>query len=124
MFSPNAGLDRLQDQSVQMGVDRMEAPGMASSASYHTGRLLAALGLTASFMVIEVLGGLWTGSLALLADAGHMLTDVGGLSMSLLAVRFAETSHDREYLRLFSCGDFGRRGEWRGALPGGRLYSV
>jgi cobalt-zinc-cadmium efflux system protein len=73
-----------------MGVDGMETPDMASSASSHTGRLLAALGLTASFMVIEVLGGLWTGSLALLADAGHMLTDVGGLSMSLLAVRFAQ----------------------------------
>jgi cobalt-zinc-cadmium efflux system protein len=73
-----------------MGVDRMEAPGMASSASHHTGRLLWALGLTASFMVIEVVGGLWTGSLALLADAGHMLTDVGGLSMSLLAAWFAQ----------------------------------
>jgi cobalt-zinc-cadmium efflux system protein len=73
-----------------MGVDRMEAPGMASSASHHTGRLLGALGLTASFMVIEVVGGLWTGSLALLADAGHMLTDVGGLSMSLLAAWFAQ----------------------------------
>jgi cobalt-zinc-cadmium efflux system protein len=41
-------------------------------------------------MVIEVIGGLWTGSLALLADAGHMLTDVGGLCMSLLAVWFAQ----------------------------------
>ena len=63
---------------------------MTSSASHHTGRLLGALGLTASFMVIEVVGGLWTGSLALLADAGHMLTDVGGLSMSLLAAWFAQ----------------------------------
>jgi cobalt-zinc-cadmium efflux system protein len=41
-------------------------------------------------MVIEAIGGLWTNSLALLADAGHMLTDVGALSMSLLAVRFAQ----------------------------------
>jgi cobalt-zinc-cadmium efflux system protein len=36
-----------------------------------------------------VVGGLWTGSLALLADAGHMLTDVAGLGLSLLAVWFA-----------------------------------
>jgi cobalt-zinc-cadmium efflux system protein len=64
--------------------------GMASSASRHTGRLTWVLALTAGFMVIEVAGGLRTNSLALLADAGHMLTDVGGLSMSLLAVWFAQ----------------------------------
>jgi cobalt-zinc-cadmium efflux system protein len=63
---------------------------MASSASRHTRQLTGALALTAGFMMIEVIGGLWTGSLALLADAGHMLTDVGGLSMSLLAVWFAQ----------------------------------
>jgi cobalt-zinc-cadmium efflux system protein len=38
---------------------------------------------------VEVAGGLWTGSLTLLADAGHMLADVAGLLLSLLAVRFA-----------------------------------
>jgi cobalt-zinc-cadmium efflux system protein len=63
---------------------------MASSASRHMGRLLWALGLTTGFMLIEVIGALWTGSLALLADAGHMLTDVGGLGMSLLGVWFAQ----------------------------------
>lgn len=35
-------------------------------------------------------GGLWTGSLALLADAGHMLTDVGAIALSFLAVRVAQ----------------------------------
>jgi cobalt-zinc-cadmium efflux system protein len=40
-------------------------------------------------MVAEVIGGLLTGSLALLADAGHMLADVFGLSMSLAALRMA-----------------------------------
>jgi cobalt-zinc-cadmium efflux system protein len=74
----------------KMGVNHMEAPGMASPASRHTGRLVWTLSLTTGFMAIEVIGGLWTGSLALLADAGHMLTDVGGLSMSLLAVWFAQ----------------------------------
>jgi cobalt-zinc-cadmium efflux system protein len=63
---------------------------MASPTSRHTERLSWALALTAGFMIIEVVGGVWTGSLALMADAGHMLTDVGGLSMSLLAVWFAQ----------------------------------
>jgi cobalt-zinc-cadmium efflux system protein len=63
---------------------------MASPASDHTGRLVWVLGLTGGFMVIEIIGALWTGSLALLADAGHMLTDVGGLGMSVLAMRFAQ----------------------------------
>jgi cobalt-zinc-cadmium efflux system protein len=88
--SLEAAFELMQEHSVPIGVDRVEPPGMASSASHHTGRLLGALGLTASLMVIEIVGGLWTGSLALLADAGHMLTDVGGLSMSLLAVWFAQ----------------------------------
>lgn len=101
--SLEAAFELMQDHFVRIGVDRVEALGMASSASHHTGRLLVALGLTASLMVIEVVGGLWTGSLALLADAGHMLTDVGGLSMSLLAVWFAQkpptTENTYGYLR-------------------------
>jgi cobalt-zinc-cadmium efflux system protein len=78
------------DRSIASGMDHLEAAGMASSAHHHTERLLWALGLTTSFMLVEVIGGVWTGSLALLADAGHMLTDVGGLSMSLLAAWFAQ----------------------------------
>lgn len=68
----------------------MEETHVASPASRHAGQLTWLLGLTGGFMAIEVIGGLWTGSLALLADAGHMLTDVGGLSMSLLALWFAQ----------------------------------
>jgi len=41
-------------------------------------------------MAAEVAGGLITGSLALLADAAHMLTDAGGLALALLAIRFGE----------------------------------
>lgn len=51
--------------------------------------LVATLLLTAAFLVVEVVAGLWTGSLALLADAGHMLTDVGGLGLALFAVWIA-----------------------------------
>jgi len=46
--------------------------------------------LTAVYMVAEALGGLWTGSLALLADAGHMLTDVASLLLALGALWMAE----------------------------------
>jgi cobalt-zinc-cadmium efflux system protein len=55
----------------------------------HLHRLGWTLALTAGFLVVEVAGGLWTGSLALLADAGHMLTDVAGLLLSVLAAVFA-----------------------------------
>jgi cobalt-zinc-cadmium efflux system protein len=48
-------------------------------------RLAAVLGLTLVFMVIEAAGGWISGSLALLADAGHMLTDAGALGLSLLS---------------------------------------
>jgi cobalt-zinc-cadmium efflux system protein len=53
-------------------------------------RLTIVLVLTTSYLVAEVVGGLLTGSLALLADAGHMLADVAGLALALLAIRFAE----------------------------------
>jgi cobalt-zinc-cadmium efflux system protein len=49
-------------------------------------RLGIVLGLTCAYMVAEVAGGLWTGSLALLADAGHMLTDTGSLLLALGAL--------------------------------------
>ncbi|MDL2343758.1 cation diffusion facilitator family transporter [Deinococcus sp. MIMF12] len=52
-------------------------------------RLGIALGITATFMVVEVIGGLVSGSLALLSDAGHMASDVAALALSLFAVRLA-----------------------------------
>ncbi|MCU1498370.1 MAG: cobalt-zinc-cadmium resistance protein CzcD [Acidimicrobiales bacterium] len=55
----------------------------------HQGRLLAAFGLLFVFMVVEVVAGLATGSLALLSDAGHMVTDVLGLGMAMAAIRLA-----------------------------------
>jgi cobalt-zinc-cadmium efflux system protein len=61
-----------------------------TAAGRHKSRLAGALALTTTFMAVEVIGGLWTGSLALLADAAHMLTDAGGLALALIAVRFAE----------------------------------
>jgi cobalt-zinc-cadmium efflux system protein len=60
-----------------------EASG-ASSASARQ-RLIWALGINAVFLVVEVIGGLLSGSLALLADAGHMATDVGALALAVVA---------------------------------------
>jgi len=53
-------------------------------------RLVVVLGLTGVFLAVEVAAGLLTGSLSLLADAGHMLTDVAGLVLALAAMKFAE----------------------------------
>jgi cobalt-zinc-cadmium efflux system protein len=53
-------------------------------------RLSLVLALTSAFLLIEVAAGIVTGSLALLADAGHMLTDVAGLVLALLAMKLAE----------------------------------
>lgn len=53
-------------------------------------RLKIVLALTAGYMLAEVVGGFWTGSLALLADAGHMLTDVASLALALWALTMAE----------------------------------
>ena len=57
-------------------------------------RLLLALGLTASFMLVEVAGGIYAGSLALLADAAHMLTDAGSLALAWIAFRLGRRAAD------------------------------
>ncbi len=54
-------------------------------ASSGTRRLAYVLALTAGYTVVELIGGLLTGSLALLADAGHMLSDAASLGLALLA---------------------------------------
>lgn len=58
-------------------------------AASHSGRLVIVLALTATYMVVEAIGGWLVGSLALLADALHMLSDVFGLSVALVACWFA-----------------------------------
>jgi len=60
-----------------------------TAAARSRGRLTATLALTCGFLVIEVAGALWSGSLALLADAGHMLADAGGLGLALFAIWIA-----------------------------------
>ena len=63
-----------------------------SAGARHKGPLLAAFVLLGVFMAVEVATGLIANSLALLSDAGHMLTDVIGLGMALAAIQLAERS--------------------------------
>lgn len=51
--------------------------------------LIFTLLLTSTIMIVEFVGGLWTNSLALLSDAGHMLSDASSLALSLIAISFA-----------------------------------
>ena len=59
----------------------------SSPGARHAGRLRFVLVTTALVLVAQVVGALLSGSLALLADAGHALTDVAGLTVALVAVR-------------------------------------
>ena len=57
-------------------------------------RVQVALALTGTFMVVEVIGGIFSGSLALLADAGHMLTDSMALALAVFAFRVSSKPAD------------------------------
>jgi cobalt-zinc-cadmium efflux system protein len=66
--------------------------------------LRSVLALTAGFMLVEAAAGFWTNSLALISDAGHMLTDVAALSLALFALWFSRREAPRRltygYLRV------------------------
>ncbi|HMS43111.1 MAG TPA: cation diffusion facilitator family transporter [Pyrinomonadaceae bacterium] len=72
---------------------------ITSAGSRNKKSLAIVFGLTSFYLIVEIIGGFWTGSLALLADAGHMLTDVAGVGLALLAIWFAEkpASPERTY---------------------------
>ena len=65
------------------------APGPVSAAAEHSGRLVLACVLVSVTLVVELVVALVTGSLSLLADAGHLATDLAGLLMALTAIRVA-----------------------------------
>jgi cobalt-zinc-cadmium efflux system protein len=80
----------------------------AAAAAGHERPLWWAFGLTATFLVAEVVGGLLTNSLALLSDAAHMGTDVIALAVSLVAVRLGRRPPDAKrtygYARMEALG--------------------
>ena len=65
------------------------------TAARYKGRLLGALAVLGAVAVVEIVAGFATRSLALVSDAGHMLTDVGGLGMALAAIHVADRSSQR-----------------------------
>jgi cobalt-zinc-cadmium efflux system protein len=60
-----------------------------SAAAAHRGRLAAVFAVAVVVLVVELVGAALSGSLALLADAGHVLADAAGIGLALLAIRFA-----------------------------------
>jgi cobalt-zinc-cadmium efflux system protein len=92
--SPAAASAAMRADCVSLASNRSAAP---------LSRLAVVLALTVIFMGIEAIGGWISGSLALLADAGHMLTDAGALGLSLLsawiALRPASSSKTYGYQR-------------------------
>src|SRR5271169_3099650 len=67
-------------------------------------KMVLAVGITAAILLLEAVGGVLSGSLALLSDAGHMLTDLAALLISLtamiLAARPASAKHTFGFARL------------------------
>lgn len=75
--------------------DHAHAAGAHGAATAQSARRLGlSLAVTAGIMVAEAVGGIVSGSLALVSDAGHMLTDVAALGLAVLAVRFAARPAD------------------------------
>ncbi len=63
----------------------------------HAGRLRVSFALVAAFLVVQVVVGVTTGSLALLSDAGHMATDALGLGMALAAIGAANRASHAQH---------------------------
>lgn len=98
-----------------MGHDHDHLP----SEIRHEKPLWWALGLTTTFLIVEVVGAFWTNSLALLSDAAHMATDTLALMIALVAVRLSRRPPDARrtygYARLEALGAM---------INGGMLFVV
>lgn len=77
-----------------------QGAGQGHAGGRHRWRLALAFGLVGSFFGVELATGLWSGSLALLSDAGHMAADVVALGAALAATRIA-TMKDRTGRKTF-----------------------
>ncbi|ALV33199.1 cation diffusion facilitator family transporter [Streptomyces sp. CdTB01] len=72
------------------GDGHVHGPRMGSAGGRHQKPLTIAFLLTAAYALVEVVGGIVTGSLALISDAAHMGTDVLGLGLALAAIHFSK----------------------------------
>jgi cation diffusion facilitator family transporter len=73
-----------------MGAGHTHAPAAGTASAEQRRRLAMVLGLTVATLAAEVVGSVFSGSLALLADAGHMATDAAGIALALGAVTLAQ----------------------------------
>ena len=78
-----------------MGHGHGHGSAVVSASGRHVGALTAAFGIAAAFMVVEFVVGFMTSSLALISDAAHMLTDVVGVGLALIAILVARRSAGR-----------------------------
>jgi cobalt-zinc-cadmium efflux system protein len=110
LHQPLSGLDYLHDDGELQhhGHDDSGHPDHDESGHHHVHRaverkrLVLTLALTGSIMVVEVVGGFLTGSLALLSDAGHMLTHFFALLISLIAILIASVpTHPKRSFGLY-----------------------
>lgn len=76
------------------GHDHAGGPAAAAGDPGHERRVLWAMIMTGTFMVAEVFGGIYSGSLALIADAAHMLTDFAALTLAFIAFRVGRRPAD------------------------------
>ncbi len=88
--------DHHDDRHSDRQHDHQHGPSLARAGERHVRPLTIAFVVIATFFVVEAVAGFATGSLALLSDAGHMLTDVIGLGMALAAIRLATRFEQRE----------------------------
>lgn len=77
-----------------MSSGHSHAPALGQPGAPHQRSLWVALALTSSFMIAEVIGGILTGSLALISDAAHMFTDTAALAIALAAMQISKRPVD------------------------------
>ena len=100
----NHGHDHSDHDHAEHGHDHAGHSHAPTVSAGNEGVVLIGFLLTAGFMVAEVVAGLLSGSLALIADAGHMLTDAAALLLAWAAFRFGRRASDGQrtfgYMRL------------------------
>lgn len=98
--SSNAGATSPGSSGHSHGHEHSHGVGLARAGKRHAPRLAAAFVIIGVFFVVEAVAGVLTNSLALLSDAGHMLTDVIGLGMALAAIQLASRFESRSSTKL------------------------
>lgn len=89
LWASTPGAVAIADASVTLGV-MGHTHGVVTPGGKHRGKLAVALGIAGGVLVLELVGAWLTGSVALLADAGHVFTDMIGVGVALLAATMAQ----------------------------------